>query len=489
MNNLNKLEIKSPSGHHLVPLVVDLDGTLTVVDTLHEAAVRFFTTSPLTAPWHLMRWLRGGKAHMKSRLREAAVCDPAALPWSEKVHELITEAREAGRPVVLCTASDEGMARDIADHLGCFDDVMASDGARNLSGAAKAQALVDRYGECGFDYVGNSKADIPVWGRAREAIVVSSDASLVANARRAGNVSLVLPPVRAELRDWVRQLRLHQWAKNTLLFVPLFAAQRLDDLAALWTVTIASFAFGVIASSTYVLNDLFDLEADRLHAKKRDRPLAAGRIPTLQAVVFIPVGLAIGLLLSFLVGVQFFWVAVAYIVATTAYSLLLKQLVLIDVITLAGLFTLRIGAGAVAIASTLSPWLLMFSIFLFLSLAYLKRYVELAGASRSKKIAGRGYMAQDLAMVMTLGIGSGYSALVVLALYLFSDAALSLYASPYLIVVAVPIMGYWLSYMWLLAMRGQMGHDPVLHAVKDRHSLIVALLFFSVFVVGAQLTG
>lgn len=469
-----------------IPLVVDLDGTLTDVDTLHEAAMRYVAKAPLRAPFEMMQWLLHGKAHLKERLAGVASGASGNLPWSEPVLALITEAKAAGRPVILCTASDAGTAREIADHLSCFDDVIASDGSRNLSGSAKARELVARYGDRGFDYVGNAKVDLKVWPHAREAIIVSSDKNLVREAERIGNVSRVLPGARASLRDWLRQLRLHQWAKNLLLFVPLVAAQRWADLGAIWTVFLGFLSFGVIASTTYILNDLFDIEADRQHPSKKNRPLAAGRIPTLHAVVAVPVGLAAGLLLALSVGTPFLLAALTYVIVTTAYSMFLKRLVLIDVLTLAGLFTLRIVAGAVAISNALSPWLLMFSIFLFLSLAYLKRYVELAAAKRKRSVAGRGYMVRDMPVVLALGVGAGYSALVVLALYLFSDAALVLYSSPYLIIVAIPIMGYWLSYMWLLALRGQMHHDPVLHAVRDRHSLVVALLFFSVFMLGAQ---
>ena len=274
-----------------------------------------------------------------------------------------------------------------------------------------------------------------------------------------------------------------------LLFVPLVAAQIWADLSALWTVALGFVSFGIIASATYILNDLFDIEADRQHASKKNRPLAAGRIPTLQAVMSVLLGLAAGLLLAASIGILFLLTALTYVMVTTAYSMYLKRLVLIDAITLAGLFTLRIVAGSVAISNALSPWLLMFSIFFFLSLAYLKRYVELADKKRRQKVADRGYMAQDLPIILALGIGAGYSSLVVLALYLFSDAALLRYAFPYLLVVAIPIIGYWMSYMWLLALRGEMHHDPVLYAVRDRHSLVVAALFFATFIMSAQLKG
>ncbi len=470
------------------PLIVDLDGTLTPIDTLHEAAVRYFVSAPLRAPVDLLRWLRFGKAQLKARLEECAPLDPARLPFTQSVLDLITQYRALGRQVVLCTASDTGTAERIAAHLGCFDLVMASDGTLNLAGSNKAAALVEAYGHGGFDYVGNSSADLPVWEAAGQAYVASNDSGLVAKATSRGNVAEVLEVPRATGHDWIRQLRLHQWVKNALLFVPLIAAQKYGDPALLMRLVVAFVSFGIIASSTYLMNDLFDLEADRAHVSKRSRPLAAGLIPTLTGVSLVPLGLVAGLLIALVVSRTFMLVAAIYIVTTMLYSFHLKRLVLIDCICLAGLFTLRVVAGSVVIAAALSQWLFLFSIFLFLSLAFLKRYVELREKKGRQAIAGRGYITRDLPLVLALGVGAGYAATVVLSLYLFSPEALAIYGNPYAIMIAVPVLCYWLSYMWMVASRGDMHHDPVLYALRDRHSLGTVAMFFTVFVVGAQLT-
>ena len=470
-----------------IPLVVDLDGTLTPSDTLHETAVRYALSRPVEALINIPRWLTHGRAWLKQQLAVAAPLNVAALPYATSVTDQIEQARAAGSEIVLSTASDITVAQRISDHLGIFDRVMASDGEVNLAGENKANALIEVYGAGGFDYIGNSSADLPVWAKARNAYVVSSDASLIKRAEEVGNVAATLPAPTATMRDWVKQLRLHQWVKNALVFVPLIAAQRLDEVNLYLTLIMAFVALGVIASSTYVLNDLFDLEADRLHKSKRFRPLASGKISTLLAVLVVPSGLALGLLLAALVSWGFFGVTLVYILVTLVYSFALKRAVLIDCICLAGLFTLRIVAGAVAISNPLSHWLLLFSLFLFLSLAYLKRCIELKDATDGGKIAGRGYHAGDLPLITSLGIGASYAALIVLSLYLFSDAASALYQSPYTIVIAVPVFGYWISYMWLVALRGEMHHDPVLHALKDKTSIATIVLFFLVFFIGAQL--
>ena len=469
------------------PLVIDLDGTLTPVDTLYESAIRLFSTSPLKTIYQLPLWLSRGKAAIKAEISARSAVDPATLPWNADVLERVNAARAVGRKVVLCTASDQDTADRIAEHLGLFDQVIASDGTRNLSGDAKARALVEAFGEGGFDYIGNASADLAVWRHAGEAIVVSNDAGLIQRARKQGKVAEVIDVPKATARVWARQLRLKQWAKNALLFVPLIAAQSFTGLHLVVTLIAAFVVFGMVASTTYVLNDLFDLDADRAHAHKRYRPLAAGTIPTLQAVVLVPVGLLVGLGLAWLLGEGFFWSTLAYLGATITYSFVLKQIVLVDCIWLAGLFTLRIVAGAAAINQPLSHWLLMFSVFLFLSLAYLKRYIELKSKKRKQKLVGRGYAAEDLPTVFALGVGAGYASTVVLALYLFSPAAMELYSNPFAIVVAVPIMIYWLSYMWHRAHRGEMHHDPVLFAIHDMTSLLTVALFFAVFLLGSAL--
>lgn len=468
-----------------IPLVVDLDGTLTPVDTLHEAAISLFCTRPLQTLVNIPRWLSAGKAHLKREIAARHSLDPEQLPWSQPVVNLIKSAKAEGREIVLCTASDQETATLIAEHFGFFDRVMASDGQTNLSGKNKAAALVAKYGENGFDYIGNAAPDLDVWAKSRRAIVVSRSQKLISQARAVAEVEKDLPPEKAGFHVWGKQFRLHQWAKNLLLLAPLLASQQFGD-ALLWLkIAMAYVVFGFIASATYVMNDLFDLKADRAHDEKRHRPLAAGLIPASHAVASVFVGLSIGLFCAFLIGPSFFWAALVYLIATILYSFAIKQMVLIDCMWLAGLFTLRIVAGGAVIGAELSHWLLMFSIFLFLSLAYLKRYIELRPKTQGQLVAGRGYMAEDLPMVLALGIGAGYASTVVLSLYLFSQQAFELYGNSYALVLNVPVMIYWLSYMWNTAHRGKMSYDPVIFALRDRTSLATVALFLLVFLVGS----
>lgn len=469
-------------------LVIDLDGTLTPVDTLHEAALRLALRSPMRFPAVIAAWKQGGKAALKSKVSELTSFHPEGLPLTAEVLALIDDAKAKGRTVVLCTASDAATGAAIVAQDDRFAQVMSSDGVTNLSGQAKAEALVARFGHGKFDYAGNAKADLPVWKAASNAIVVSRDATLIQAARAQGNVSKVITPDAPTLGTWANQMRLHQWSKNALLFVPLIASQSYLNFGLITQLLLAFIAFGLIASATYAFNDIVDIEADRAHPQKRDRPLAAGIISVRSGVLFAVCGLAIGLALASVLGTAFLASAIAYIAATLAYSLSIKRMMMLDCLWLAGLFTLRIVAGAAAIGQALSHWLLLFSIFLFLSLAYLKRFIELRASHgpKRRKLAGRGYTRADQPLVFALGVGAGYASSIVLSLYLFSPQALELYNNPYLLVLAVPIKLYWMSHMWLRAHKGEVHHDPVIFAMTDRTSLAAIALFFVVFLAGAS---
>lgn len=401
--------------------------------------------------------------------------------------EWLQSQRAAGRKLVLCTATDATIAQAIADHLGLFDEVIASDGSTNVAGAHKAQALRERFGQGGFDYAGNAAPDLPVWAQARKAIVVNGNAALVQKAQGIAEVEHIFPPQSAGISTLRRMLRVHQWLKNLLLFVPLLAAHQLGNGPAWLALLLAFASFSLCASSVYIANDLLDLESDRLHPRKRLRPFASGQMPVWQGVVFAPLLLLASLLLATFVGGQFLPWLLAYFVLTCAYSWGLKRLVLVDCLTLALLYTLRIVAGAAAVGQALSFWLLAFSVFLFLSLAFVKRYAELEVQvlSGKQKILGRGYHTTDAPIVQTMGIVSGYASVLVLALYLNSDAVLRLYRAPQVIWGAVPVMLFWVSWMWLQAQRGQMHDDPLVFAVKDRASLAAGVAFVAIIAAGA----
>ena len=470
-------------------LVVDLDGTLIHTDMLHESALQLFREHPLQA-LRIPFWLRAGKAVLKARLAERIHLDPKTLPYNQPLLDWLESERSSGRRLVLCTASDQKIARQIATHLGIFDEVIASDGQDNVAGERKAAALVERYGKKGFDYAGNSSTDLAVWAHARRAIVVNGKTGLTDRASAISELAEVFPPARQGLSAWRRVLRVHQWLKNILLFVPLLAAHDLTNLHAWGALLLAFVAFSLCASSVYIANDLMDLESDRLHPRKRKRPFAAGLVPAWKGVLLAPVLLVASLWLGWQVGTAFLSWLLLYFSLTCVYSWRLKRLLLIDCLTLAMLYTLRIVAGAAAIGQPLSFWLLAFSIFLFLSLAFVKRYAELRLYRKgSGSLHGRGYHSDDAPIVQMMGIVAGYAAVLVLALYVNSDAIVALYEHPRLVWGAVPVVLFWVSWVWMRAHRGEMHDDPLVFAIKDRTSLAAGAAFALVLAVGAGHLG
>lgn len=472
------------------PIVVDLDGTLIHSDMLHESALRLLRDRPLNV-LQIPVWLSSGKAALKSRLAGMVDFDPATLPYNEKLLAWLREQRATGRKLVLCTASDQAIAQAIAAHLGLFDEVMASNGTVNLAGRHKANALVERFGERGFDYAGNSSTDIAVWKRARRAVVVNASERLLQGTKACAEIDQVFDGHAGKWKSWLKMLRPHQWLKNLLLFVPMFAAHRVVEGDTWLTLLFAFVSFCLCASTVYIANDLLDLESDRLHPRKCKRPFASGAVPVWHGVLLAPLLLVASLLLAILVGGPFLLCLLAYFALTCLYSLKLKRLVLVDCLALAVLYTLRIIAGAAAAAMTLSFWLLAFSGFLFLSLAFVKRYAELhvQAAQGKEKAHGRGYYTDDAGLVQTLGITAGFSSVLVLALYLNSAEVLNLYPSPAWIWGCVPVVLFWVSWVWLRAHRGEMHDDPLVFAVKDKASLVAGAVFALFLMIGTTGLG
>lgn len=469
-----------------LPLVVDLDGTLLHTDMLHESVLKIFKKNPLST-LKIPYWLSKGKAALKNKISQRVSIDCEALPYNHTLINWLKAQREQGRKLILCTASPISIARAIADHLNIFDEVMATGDEVNLAGTHKAAALESRFGKGGFDYAGNSTDDLAVWKSARRAIVVNASSQIIKKARELCDVEQIFPsPVRT-IKTGARVLRLHQWLKNILLFIPMIAAHQLTNPNNWMSLLIAFFSFGLCASSIYITNDLLDLDSDRQHPRKKKRPFASGVVPVWIGVMLAPILLSISLVLATLTSTAFLKCIVFYFVLTSAYSLGLKRLILIDCLTLAILYIMRIIAGAAAINMELSFWLLAFSGFLFLSLAFIKRYAELEILLHKgkQKIHGRGYFTTDAPLIQTLGVSSGLASVVVLALYLNSEAVLKLYHTAEFIWGAVPILLFWISWMWMQAHRGNMHDDPLVFAVKDRTSVIAGILFSAVLIMGA----
>jgi 4-hydroxybenzoate polyprenyltransferase/phosphoserine phosphatase len=464
-----------------VPLCVDLDGTLTHSDVLIESFLVLIKQNPLYA-FLCIAWAVRGKGYLKAQIAARVAIDVALLPYNARLVDYLKQERSHGRDLYLCTAGDHRYAEQIASHFGFFKGVMASDESHNLSGPHKAEALSATFGVHGFDYCGDARADVPVWKLARQAIVVGST-SIEAAARKVNQTTVLFEESRPFLRLVLREMRIHQWVKNLLIFVPLLAAHRFNRVDTLVDQGIAFVAFCFCASSVYLLNDMLDLDADRRHSRKRNRPFASGELPLLFGIILMLVLLGASASLSSLLKPSFQLVLAGYVVMTLAYSFRLKRMVLVDVFVLASLYTARIVAGGAASDIMLSDWLVMFSVMIFLSLAMLKRYTELDKIHREGGLstAGRGYLADDMSIVRSFGTAAGYVAVIVLALYMNSSDVTVFYRHPHRLWVLFCLLLYWISRIWMVAFRGQMNDDPIVFAIKNRSSLwIIGLCVLTV---------
>jgi 4-hydroxybenzoate polyprenyltransferase/phosphoserine phosphatase len=467
---------------------VDLDGTLLRSDLLMETAMAFVRSKPLKV-FKMLGWLLKGKAALKEGLALETQIDVSVLPYDPQIIDMINAEKANGRMIVLATASHVSLAERIAEHLQLFDLVLASNANRNLSGNNKRDLLVAHYGEGGFDYVGNSKDDLPIWNVSRQAYVVNPDRGVESRVKAMSQVEPTIRTNTSGLRDWRKAMRMHQWLKNALIFVPLLASHRFTQFDLMRDGVFAFFCFGLCASSVYILNDLLDLGDDRHHKSKCNRPFASGRLSIKAGLIFVPTLLvaAFGAALLLLPW-QFSAVMAAYYGLTLAYSLQLKRLMAVDVIVLAMLYTTRIIAGVAAFNLTLTFWILAFSMFIFLSLAMVKRYAELRDA-RVREVTtmarGRGYYPGDLDMIASLGASSGYLAVMVLALYIQDAKTTALYVTPHVIWLACPLLLFWVTRVWMLTHRGQMNEDPVVFAIRDRTSQLIGAVFLLMFWIAA----
>lgn len=468
------------------PLCVDLDGTLIKTDLLWESLLALVKQNPLSI-FMLPLWLLKGKAHFKHEIACRVTLDASTLPYAQDLVEFLSNERRSGRELVLATASHVSFARAVASHLGLFDErVFGSDATTNLKGARKVALLVERYGARRFAYAGNSTADLPVWAEANEAIVVNASVGLVSRAQALTTVSRVFNERVKWLKQVAKALRVHQWAKNVLVFIPVVASHQLTNRTLMMQAGVAFLSFSFSASSVYIINDCLDLSSDRRHPRKKHRPFASGSLSIPFGFLLAAGCLLGGVLLAFALPPLFLIVLAGYLALTTGYSFYLKQFVLLDVIVLAQLYTVRVYGGGAATGVAPSHWLLTFSLFLFLSLALVKRFTELRLMSQAEgtELHGRGYWVTDLEHISSIGTASGLLAVLVLALYISSKEVLLLYAHAEVLWLVCPVMLYWITRVWMLAYRNRMDDDPVVFAVKDPKSyvmaaLIGAILFFA----------
>ncbi|HET7404428.1 MAG TPA: UbiA family prenyltransferase [Usitatibacter sp.] len=458
------------------PLYVDLDGTVLSTDLLYESFISAFKASPWVA-LQSVGWLAQGRAHLKEQLAARASIDVTTLPYRADVLAFLRDERARGRRIVLTTASWITLAQAVAHHLGLFDEVLATSQEGNLKGEAKALRIAQLSPAGCFDYLGDSAADLHVWRHCRHAYVVDAASRISRRIPQGIDVKRVF---RAEGgagggRAAIRALRPYQWAKNLLVFVPLVTAHRLVETPALLSAAWAFAAFCLVASGAYILNDLLDLPADRAHPSKRLRPFASGELGIPEGLVMLAGCLLAAGGIATMLPPLFRAALAMYLALTVAYSLVLKRMSIVDVLALAGLYTLRIIAGTYAIAAALSFWLLAFAMFIFFSLALVKRYAELAALEdAATRAPGRGYAGRDLEVVLAIGTASAMVSALVLALYINGETAKELYQRPEVLWLLCPTLLYWISRIWLLAARGQMHEDPVLFAVRDRASWVAA---------------
>jgi 4-hydroxybenzoate polyprenyltransferase len=468
----------------LRPLVVDLDGTLVRSDLLMESAFALLGRDPLRV-FSLLSTIWHGKAALKAKIAAETDIDVSHLPYDEDVVSLIRQRRAAGGKVYLASASNERYVRAVADHTGLFDGWFASSDNENLSSELKARRLVGAFGEGGFDYVGNERADLAVWAVACQRIAVRPSPAVRSKLLAIDPNASIIENAMGSARAWLKLLRIHQWSKNVLIFVPLVTAHRFD-LLALGQAIGAFCAFSLAASAIYVLNDLADLDADRTHPTKKNRPLAAGTVPITKAVVLIPVLLVVAFCIAIAINLTLAAALLAYVSLTTAYTFVLKRKMMVDVVTLASLYTIRVIAGAAAISVVVSEWLLGFSLFIFTALALIKRFVELTSRIDNdlSDPTNRNYRKSDLDIVAALAASASFSAVIVFALYISSDAVRPLYQHPKALWLVCPILIYWLSRALMMAHRRLMDDDPIVFALRDWNSYL-ALAIIGLILIGA----
>ncbi len=455
-------------------LVVDLDGTLLATDLLWESVIALARQDP-GALLRLPLWAARGRPRLKAEIARRVALDVARLPYREELLAFLREERARGRRIVLATASHRSLAEAVAGHVSLFAEVVATDGAPNLSGLDKRRALEARLGSGAFDYAGDAAADLPVWQAARRALVVTRSRRLERKVSATVPVARLFRPPAGRLRALARAARLQQWVKNALVFAPLILAHQVLDPLAVARTGAAFLAFSLCASGVYLLNDLLDLEADRAHPVKRTRPFAAGTLPVTAGLAAIPPLLAAGLAVALALPPAFLAALGAYLILTTAYSLRLRAVVVADVVLLAVLYTLRVVAGGLAAGVPISPWLTALSIFLFQSLALLKRFAELnvLAARGGETGTGRGYVAGDRELLSSAGPASGYVAVLVLALYINSQDVVRLYQHPKILWAVCPLLLYWITRLWFRAHRRQIVDDPIVAALRDPASYAV----------------
>ena len=458
-------------------LYVDLDGTLINTDLLLESFYRLLAKNFLYL-FVIPFWLLKGKANLKFQIARRVNLRVDLLPYNQKLISYLETEKSLGRQLVLISASYQSLVSDVAAHTGLFDQAIGSSERENIKGTTKLKKIQELSDNQPFDYAANASPDLKIWEQAESAIVVNGSKALLAKAGRLTQVAAVINSDINQLNTFLRALRIHQWAKNLLLFLPLLLSHQLNSIELILFSLAGFLSFSLCASSVYLLNDLLDLEHDRQHATKHTRPFAAGELSLQVGLIATPSLLTMAFLVATLLPWHFIVVLLGYYLLTVLYSFYLKAFAIIDVLLLACLYTIRIIAGAAAISTIPTFWLLAFSMFIFMSLAIVKRVAELENLrnQNEQEALGRGYRAADLESLTMLGSASGFMAVLVFALYINAEETRILYGTPEILWFICPLLLYLVSRVWLLTNRGQLHEDPVVFFITDHSSQVVAVL-------------
>lgn len=469
---------------NLKPLVVDLDGTLVSSDILFESLLLLIKKNFLYF-FIIPLWLLKGIPYAKAKLFNIVAPNPATLPYRDDVISYIKQEKEKGRIIILATGSLQEHATAIAGHLGIFDEAFGTYENINLKGKKKAELLREKFGRNGFDYIGNSGPDIKVWSIADKSLMVEPRSALKRKTERHSSIHHIFEHGESKFKLIFKELRIYQWLKNLLLFLPILLAHEFE-LILYFDLFIAFIAFSLTASSVYIFNDLLDLESDRSHPEKKNRPLASGKLSIITGFFLFPVLLIVSFTFAYFFGdIELFIFLSIYFAVTTAYSVALKKIYILDLVILSSLYTLRLVAGGVIVDIPLSSWLINFSIFLFLSLASLKRYTEVLKSKEDTTKFGRGYRRKDANIISIAGIASGFISLLIFALYLNSPQVLELYKYPDILIGIIPLLVYWLLRLWIKSERGIMSSDPIAFTFTDKASYIVFILCVLLIIVAS----
>lgn len=463
-----------------IALCIDLDGTLIYSDAFIESILLFLKKYPYLI-LHIFFWFLKGKVYLKNKIYAKVSIDASSLPYNFELIEYIKEEKNKGRKVYLATASHISVAQSVDTYLNLFDDILATDKkGKNLKSANKRDRLVELFGKGNYDYAGDCSADYKVWDSSNAAIIVSDDLSFINKVKSKYTVAKIFTRKHNKFKLLIKQIRVYQWVKNLLIFLPLFLAHEILNDVKLTNTLIAFFSFSISASFVYVLNDLLDLNSDRKHPNKKNRPLASGRFAIKTGIVLVPILAFIGLLSALYVSINFTIVLTLYIILTTAYSFKFKKEPILDIIILAMLFTSRIIAGSTASEVYLSVWIMAFSMFFFLNLAIIKRYAELLLMKNSNRLKteGRGYHVEDMSLLQSLGSASAFISVLVIVLYINSEQSLNLYSQSNILWLIAPLLLYWIIRLWHITVRGKMTDDPIIFTGKDKVSYIIFLAIF-----------